>query len=177
MNSPPVEVPKRPITARWTWKRLGRWLLVIVIAVGVAHWWLFVRLSSLEQQLVGTWKGNRDAGNGRSVQLHCELRADRTAVAEFVSIPAQPIQSATQRIRLKQPTWAASDSHLEFHEPLSPWTRLQLQCFRIQAWFRTGTAGRFRQIDGLGPIRDVRSNSVDMGEWHMERMNIRTGPD
>ncbi len=149
MNAPPAAVLTMPIPARWTWKRLGRWLLAVVIAVGVSHWWLFVRLSSLEQQLVGTWKGNRDAGNGWTVKLSCELRADRTAAVEFMSVPTHPIQSVPQRIRLKQPTWSASDSHLEFQEPLSLWTRIQLQSYRIQAWFRTGTAGRFRQIVGF----------------------------
>jgi hypothetical protein len=177
MNSPLAAVPTMPIAARWTGKRLCRWLLAVVITIGVVYWWQFVRLSSLEQQLVGTWEGSRDTGKSRTIHLYCDLRADRTAVVEFVSAATQTGQPLPQRIRLKQPTWSAKDGQLKFQEPLSPWTRLRLWFYSFQEWFRTGTAGSFRLIDGLGPIRDLRPGSFEMGEWHMKRVGTRAVPE
>ena len=160
-----------PITARWTWKLVSLWLLAVVIAAGVVYWWQFVRLSLLEQQVAGNWEGTRVSSSHRTIKLYCELRADRTAAVEFVSLPAQPGQTLPQRIRLKQPTWHETDGHLRFHECLSLWTGLQLDYYRIRAVFPGGTQGDFRQIDGLGPIRNLRAGAFEMGEWHMERVN------
>ncbi len=174
MNAPPASVSTMSTTTRWTEKRISLCLLVAVIAAGGGYWWQFVRLSSMERQLVGTWEGSRDREKGSTAKLHCELRADRTAAVEFVGFPAPPREALPIRIRLKQPTWDESAGHLRLQERLSTWTRLQLEFYRIRAMLPSGTAGGFRQIDGLGPIRDVGPNSFEMGEWHMERVNTRT---
>lgn len=178
MNSQPAAILTTPITARWTWQRISLWLLAIVIAAGVAHWWLFVRLSSMEQQLVGAWVGTRTAENGRTLQLSCELRADRTATFEIVISTDQPGQPLPQRIRLKQPKWHEREGHLSIQETLHPWARFQLLAYGIQAWLTGRTSrGFIPYTGGWGAIRDMRSNSFEMGEWHMERVNLLSIPD
>lgn len=163
-SSPRSSAQRLGAPARWNWKRTFAGLGAVFVILGASYWWLFVRLNALERQLIGTWEGTHVQETGVTVKLYCELRADRTAVVEFSGIPRR-----STPLRLKQPSWRESNGYLLVQEPLSLQTRVQLLWYRI--W---GSFGGVLQVrEGLGQIRDVRSNVFEMGNWRMQRVRSR----
>lgn len=163
-NSPPA-LPVVHVPPRWNRRRIGLGLLAVLLLVGATFWWQFRRLDSLEQQLVGIWNGSHQSGQHK---LFLKLRADRSSEVIF-SLPPMGPKLTRQEISLEEPTWQQSQGHVVISETVGPWVRVQLFWFRLCTMF-TGGTGSFRQSMDLGEIRDVRPDSFELGDWHMERV-------
>ena len=157
-----------PMNSRTRWKRKKVWfgVLIAILVAGGTFWWQSVRLSPLEHQLLGKWTGSRPNSHG---SLLCEFRADRSGEVTFEMPPIGPRLSSPPGVHLKQPTWRASHDRLIISETLSPWVRVQLFWIRLRAMV-TGGAWTTRPSLNLGEIRNVRPDSFELGDWHMERV-------
>lgn len=163
-SSPPA-LPVVHVPPRSNRRRIGLGLLAVLLVAGATFWWQFIRLDSLEQQLVGTWTGSRL--NGANM-LFIKLRTDRSGEVVFSTAPVGPMMSG-HVIELKDPTWRQSQGHLLLSETVGPWVRVELFWYRLCSMF-TGGTGSFRQSMDLGEIRDVRPDSFELGDWHMKRV-------
>lgn len=72
-------------------------------------------------------------------------------------------------IRLKEPTWRTSHDRLILSETLSPWARIQLIWIDLRSLATGGTWSNRQNMD-LGEIRNVRPDSFELGDWHLERV-------
>lgn len=149
----------------WNRRRIGLGLLAVLFLAGIAISWQFRRLDPLEQQLVGTWNGSRQNSDNK---LFFQLRADRSGEVRFSTPPIGPMMTSHE-IHLKEPTWRASHNRLIFSETLSPWVRIRLIWINVRLLATGGTWSNRQNMD-LGEIRNVRPNSFELGDWHMERV-------
>lgn len=163
--TPSPAPPVGKVRSRWNRKRIGLGLLAVLFLAGTTFWWQFRRLDPLEQQLVGIWSGSYQIGQHK---LYLKLRADRSGEVIF-SLPPMGPKLTRHEIRLKEPTWRTSHDRLILSETLSPWIRIKLIWIDLRS-LATGGTWSNRQSMNLGEIRDVRPDSFELGEWHLERV-------
>ncbi len=162
--TPSPAPPVGKVRSRWNRKRIGLGLLAVLFLAGTTIWWQFRRLDPLERQLVGIWNGSRRDSRGN---LFLKLRTDRSGEVVF-SKPIGPMVTIHE-IRLKEPTWRTSHDRLILSETLSPWARIQLIWIDLRSLATGGTWSNRQNMD-LGEIRNVRPDSFELGDWHLERV-------